>query len=1148
MDKDPKTSKSEFDVASSPTRLDGDIQGEAKGVERQLRRLCPQCHRFFDGTPSRCPDDESWLLELDVGEGERIGEVIESRLTLLGLVGSGGMATVYRAFQHSMMREVAVKLMHPSYSRDERQVLRFLQESKSASRLAHPNIITLFDFGQTPEGELYLVMELLKGRTLTQIIHEEGPLDVERALAIVFQVCDALHAAHQSEVVHRDIKPDNIFIVRGAGFMGEFVKVIDFGLAKIAQPQGVAKISQTGAVSGTPAYMSPEQIVGQPVDARSDVYALGIVLYEMLTGRPPFVASQVAKMLIAQVTEDPEPLGGVNPDTSRPVEVDATVLEALEKNPEDRPSSAMAFKRKLKRAFGRRSSVGAPSLSQAPPVTLDGRASLPGEPSTFVGREEVLDTLDAMIVGGERLVTIVGPGGMGKTRLALRLASAHLHNSNGQLWSGIWFCDLREARSLEELCHVVARTLGVPVDEGRGVRAVVEQLGAAIAARGRALLILDNFEQLVEWASLSVVRWLEAAPKVCLVVSSREPLRVAGESIFELPPLTVPEPAMKAIPGATSEAEQLFIERAQCVRSSWAHGGDDIEHIAEIVRRLEGVPLAIELAAARMSILSPAKILARLERQLDLLTRKSAQIASQHASLRAAIEWSWELLEPWERSTLAQLSVFCGGFSLEAAESVVDLDSSSGDLPWVGDILESLQERSLLQVVEEQASDGELRFGLLECIRGFAAEKLEASGDVESCQRRHAEFYTSLCSQWAHLGEKGGQAPQLAQLALERENMMAIPRRVAELSAPTPTDALAALEAVLCLDPVLSTSGPFNTHLELLDHVISLADERGAGYVPLGKLARALHARAEARRTRGRFAESVADCQRALTLARAAADRWVEGRVLWNLGAVADSEGRLEEAIEILQRALVIQREVGDRIAEGKSYGLLGVITLWLTRYDESREYLQRAQVVLHEQEDLYEAVFLGCLAAVNQETGALNEARMQYERAITALREIGSRRHEGMFLGYLGGLEWEQHRQEQAKRRLNEASEIAREVGDRMHVALFIAMLAAIDASDDRLHETARGFDAAEAVLHEFEARDEGSAEPYRTAIQLHRSHLDLALSRRAELTGPGEEAARSRATAQRRINAAQDPDAPTARSDDVRFALRMLRRAMEL
>jgi tetratricopeptide (TPR) repeat protein len=346
---------------------------------------------------------------------------------------------------------------------------------------------------------------------------------------------------------------------------------------------------------------------------------------------------------------------------------------------------------------------------------------------------------------------------------------------------------------------------------------------------------------------------------------------------------------------------------------------------------------------------------------------------------------------------------------------------------------------------------------------------------------------------------------------------------------------------------LLSTRGPFNAHLELLDQVIALADARGAGHVQLEKLAQALLGRAEARRTRGRFAESIADCQRALSLARAAGDRRVEGRVLWNMGALADSEGRVEEAIEILQQALVIQQEVGDRVAEGKSYGLLGVITLWLARYDESRSYLERAQIVLHEQENHYEAVFLGCLAAVNQETGALNEARLQYERAIERLREIGARRHVGMFLGYLGGLEWEQHREEKGRQRLNEALEIAREVGDRVHVALFVAILAAIDACDDRLHDAARGFDTAAAILHELEEKDLGSGEPYRTAIELHRSHLDVALSRRAELTGPGEEAVRARAAALSRINEAQDPNAPTARSDDVRFALRMLRRAME-
>ena len=1103
-----------------------------------LEMICPRCLETFQGGKRRCPHDSHTLLVINREQDARVGEVILDRLTLLGLEGSGGMGTVYRALQHSMGREVAVKVLKRSFSTDRALVKRFMREARSASRLAHPNIITVFDFGQTSRGELYLVMELLKGRSLRQISELEGALPTERVLSLIGQLCDALTSAHEMGVIHCDIKPDNVFVLSGAGQSGEFIKVIDFGLAKVVRPDGTIS-NKDVRVDGTPAYMSPEQVMGQPVDRRTDIYSIGVLLYELLAGRLPFNKTQAARMLMAHVLEEPRPLREARQDPERPEGVDEVVMRALSKKPDDRPADAFELKKLLLRAWGARPSLVAKPRLRVSPAPPNREHNLPPDGSSFIGREADLSALETLLREQKRLVTIMGTAGMGKTRLSLRFASTRLTDSASHVWNGVWFCDLTEARSLDDICRVVAEVLEVPLIGGQTAEDSVGQLGIAIAARGRTVIILDNFEQVTSWAGQCVSEWLSAAPRVRFLVTSREILHVGHEVVYDLSPLGLPLSEGGEVP---SDAEALFIERALAARPNWRPNEEDRKAVAKIVRGLDGVPLAIELAAARMNLLSTQTLLRRLEKQLDLLVETRSEPGSRRATLRAAIEWSWDLLVPSEQSALAQISVFRGGFTLEAAEEVIDLEGFD-DCPWAGDILQSLREKSLLFVTEPTILGGDLRFGLYETIRRFSAEKLVALEGYEDTNARHCAFFLEQCKEWA-AGVEGADGLKLLDLlTMERDNLLAIHRRSLGAKEPTAEQVTAALRAVLCLDPVLSTRGPFVTHIGLLDTALQ---QPSAEEVSVRVRARALHARGEAKRTRGLLAEASEDFESALALAREVGDRRTEGRVLWNLGVVADSEGELDEALGKLREALRVQRKVGDRIWEGRTIGVLGIIAFWQEHHEEAKNYIERALHILHEVGDRrFEGYFLGTLGAIHQEVGALNEARLQYERALAVLREVGGRRHEGMFLGYLGGLEWEQGRFGEARRRLGQALDISREVGDRRHIGLFLAMLSGIDATDDRFAQAAQGFDEAEVVLTE--VGDISS----QSVLELHRGHLDLALARRALVVGPHDEADSLHSAALRRISRAEDADTDAAslasRSDDVRFALRMLKRALD-
>ena len=267
-----------------------------------------------------------------------IGADIAGKYKIIKKIGEGGMGSVYIANQHPIDRKVAIKVLLSKLAEDEVAVKRFEQEAKAISRMQHPNTVTIYDFGQTSEEteeRLYIVMEYLRGRTLTQVLRAEGQLEAQRAARIVRQVCASLADAHAAGIIHRDLKPDNIFLTEVGGDK-DWVKVLDFGVAKLADSDGAGTLTQTGMIFGTPKYMSPEQAEGRPIDYRADIYALGVVLFELLVGRPPFVADTPVGLLLKHISEPPPSFSQVRPDLQVDPRIEAIVMRALDKRPEGR--------------------------------------------------------------------------------------------------------------------------------------------------------------------------------------------------------------------------------------------------------------------------------------------------------------------------------------------------------------------------------------------------------------------------------------------------------------------------------------------------------------------------------------------------------------------------------------------------------------------------------------------------------------------------------------------------------------------------------------------------------------------------------------------------------------------------------------------
>ncbi len=680
-------------------------------------------------------------------------------------------------------------------------------------------------------------------------------------------------------------------------------------------------IEEEGAV-GTPGYMSPEQIRAEPQDGRTDVFAFGSLLFECLTGTRAFPGKTLGEIFTATLESGPD--WSLLP-ARLPAGMRELVERCLAREVERRLGSIREARVAIEEALGiRRAAAFREGEVAAVPTNL------PTPGTSFVGREAEIEA-GSRLLAEARHLTLTGMGGSGKTRLAIEIAS----REREAFPDGVWFADLGPVADAERVAFAAAGALGLREEPGKTFQdALVEHL-----ARRRALLVLDNCEHLLE-ACAELARALGAGcPQLKLLCTSREALALPGERVFAVPVMEVPEGTHAGAAAAGKlEAVRLFVDRARAVQPGFALDDGNAEAVVEICRRLDGIPLAIELAAARVKVLAVEQIRAKLGDRFRLLTGGSRSALPRQQTLRATIAWSYDQLAELERRLFRTLGVFAGGWTLESATAAWEEDADEFE---VLDLLTRLIDKSLVAVREVA---GAARYRYLESVRAYARERGTEAGDMEPVSERHLRFFLGLAeaSEPELVGPR--QAEWTERLGVENENLLA---------------------------------------------GLGFARERPSG---LRSALRLAGAAARAWAVRGAYALGLAELEKTLRAEAAADDASPErAKALVRAGGMALYLGDYAAAREPIEESLEIYRRLGDEKGIARSLSGLATVATYQEDYAAARRYGEEVLGTYEKRGDKRGAAVtlhnLGFIALCEGDAAAANGF---YRRAVPLLDEVG--------------------------------------------------------------------------------------------------------------------------------------------------------------
>ncbi|MCA8960758.1 MAG: protein kinase, partial [Planctomycetes bacterium] len=911
----------------------------------ELRRLLAEVSRPTSRVWSALPVPER---EPEVDPPERLGPY-----RLAGEIGRGGMGRVFRATDTRLDRTIALKLLTASWRSDDvRDALR--REARTIASLNHPNIATIHSLEEI-DGVGFCTLELVEGESLADRL-ARGPQPLPEIIPIVRQLLSGLEAAHRAGIVHLDLKPANVMVsVEGR------VKILDFGVARSIR-ESAAEVS----ITGTPGYMSPEHLRGEPVDARSDLFSVGSVLFECFTGLPAFSGDSVADRIRATFEETPEFVRVVNRAGARWGELVASLLA---RDPEARPRNSAEVRRAVDAIVS--GSIGAHRDGHG--ATDIGRAGLPSRPTPLIGRESVLASIETALIQ-QRVVTLIGVGGAGKSRVAPEVA----HRSHDPV---VWVSFAAVVRG-GDVVGRWARVLGATLEESDRVSGLAAAIG-----EGPLLIALDGVEAVLDELRPTIAALLDRCPGLRILITSRARVGLRGEESITVGPLKIPEGSdHDAV--HDSEAGRFLIELA--ARAGSPVDDADPAVLAQLCRRLDGLPLAIELAVGRLSLMEASELDRRLERRFELLRSRETDGPDHHRTLHAAIDWSYQLLGPRERSVFRRLGVFADGATLRAIENVV----ADETLPaWeVIDVLSDLVDQSLLVVTS--TGDG-TRFRMLDSVREFARECWAVGDETSGIRSRFLGHYAALANE-AELHFQGpDQVLWLDRIAREHENIM-------EALRVGPTDenevdrAVDLIGALYYYWELRSRYRAGLDAMEMLYHRLRPDTERR-------RRAKALNLMSSLRQSLGDFETSMRYQDECTELCRVPGFETQLATSVMNQAIRHKRTGDYDRAAAMYEEALDVFRRMGDRHRQPLALINLAILESDRGQFDSAQERYREAIEIARELGDRH--TIASCLASsaiVARSVGDLARAHRRFEEAIATFREVGDREGEARAKGNL--------------------------------------------------------------------------------------------------------------------------------------------------
>lgn len=876
-----------------------------------------------------------------------------SHYKILEKLGEGGMGIVYKAEDTKLKRTIALKFLPINEITSEEDKARFLNEAQVTAALNHHSICTVFEISESDE-KAFIAMEFIDGESLAEKI-KKGPIELNETLGLAIQIVDGLVEAHQRGVIHRDIKPANLMLnAKGQA------KIMDFGLAKLSASPSLTKSRTT---VGTLAYMSPEQIqASSEVDHRTDIWSFGVVLYEMLTGSHPFPGDYEAATIYSIVNE--EPLDLIK-NLDIPEHLKNIVFKILEKKPEDRYQSALELLKDLEKLKGGTYDGLPADKSKKKPAH-----NLPVQLSSFIGRKQEISTIKKLL-SNTRLLTLTGPGGTGKTRLCIEAAS----QMSEYFKDGIFFVPMASILEPELVPSTIAHTFGLFDIPGQSV---LQQLKRHLKEK-RLLLLIDNFEQIVEAAPI-VHDLLINCQQIKVLVTSRIPLHISGEQELQVPPLKLPKLNSKSNGKKfiKEEAVTLFIQRAKAVKHDFVFDDENASEIGYICDQLDGLPLAIELAAARIKMFNPKAMLARLNKRLDLLKAGQLDFPERHKTLRESIAWSYDLLDENEQKVFRRLAVFVGGFNLEAVENLVNFENDIND-----DILNLITALVDKNLVRSDERSTESRFMLLETIREFGLECLENEDELGYARQAHAEYFHTLIVEAEPQLTGPDQGIWLDRLEEEHDNMRAVMSLAEEQG-----HADMGLKIASALWRFWIIRGYLTEGYQRFIRLLALP-----GVNDTATRAKALNAAGTIAHEIGEFAKSCSLLEQGLGLFRENEDKKGMATVLNNLGWVTHLLGDPPKAQSYSEEALILNQELGEKRGTALSINNLGWIAFHKGDFQTARQFYTESLNLRRDIGDERGTAFeLTLLSFTELNMGNYNKASELAEEAFIILGILGDK------------------------------------------------------------------------------------------------------------------------------------------------------------